>query len=920
MSQPVTFQPGVQYLLHKQGYQVVQILSDGMLIARTLETNAHICHRLTELWQHWLDNTLEFAREGPNLYEQAETPLKTAYTFANLVDLPTPLQEIAWHRYHLIRPLLHLSSAHRTKQVIEAQIRKYLSSLEHEQTPGTPTFLASLSVQRILATASPSLLSPPQEPDEERPDNLPIAFERRPEESFFQEHDPLLSETTPSSHCSPHDKRTSPEERPSEEQPLPLTTRTVSRWLRRYWESHEDIRSLVPSYYRRGPHQSHLSPLLEDLLQQAIKQTYLTAVRAPVTHVITCFHALILAENKRRTPEEQLLPPANVTVYRYIQRLDPKEVDLARKGPAATAHEHHQSLLGPLPTRPNQRAELDFARLDLLVVDPVDRIPIGRPTIAAIRDKYTGYPLGVFISFDPPSYRVAMECMLYAFLPKQHVKEQFHTKNEYLAFGIPEVLVVDNAMELDRDLELACLQLGIELQHMPVRKPWFKGSIERWFRTLNTDLIHVTPGTTFSHFLERGDYHSEHHACITLDRLWELLHLWIVDVYTQEVRSGVGGHPRGKGIPAILWQQALEGQFVPRLPPSRNDLLVLISRTTKRILHHYGIEFEQLLYQDHQLTALRNKFNQAKKYRTAHNDIAHEDDIKAKRIQIKYHPGDLSRIWVLDPFSNQYLEVEAMDKDYTKNLSLWKHRVIKRYAQEELKRQVNPQALLAAKARLQQFITEEMRLTQKLRSRQGMMRWWNTQVTTWISASTQITPTSSSPEPREISREDEPEMMLEQAPMETTHAHDKPLPSSLLISTPSIADLSTPFVTLDESAILLHDHAPEKHQALFEQFPPLPVKERSPLTNKRTSRHSTAKKSTVASGAAPQETHLPEHLTREQDIPANAEQQEQNIVGSSEEQQTNTNELLAPYSSEMTSTIDERKQSFSIEIRSARWR
>ncbi|GHO60843.1 hypothetical protein KSB_93180 [Ktedonobacter robiniae] len=115
--------------------------------------------------------------------------------------------------------------------------------------------------------------------------------------------------------------------------------------------------------------------------------------------------------------------------------------------------------------------------------------------------------------------------MLYAFLPKEHVQTQFHTQHAYLAFGIPEVLVVDNGMELDRDLELACLQLGIELQHMPVRKPWFKGSIERWFRTLNTDLIHVTPGTTFSHFLERGDYQSQHHACITLDKLWELLHL-----------------------------------------------------------------------------------------------------------------------------------------------------------------------------------------------------------------------------------------------------------------------------------------------------------------------------------------------------------------------------------------------------------
>jgi transposase InsO family protein len=487
MPQPVTFEPGVCYVLQEESYQVIQLLDDGMLVARHLTTNTHITHRLTELWQHWQEHTLEFAREGANLRENTGTLLKTTYAFADLADLPPNLQEITWHRYQLIRPLLHLSPHQRSRQRVKEQIQTYLSLLEKERAQGKHPFLFGLRVGR--GTGSKQQFSPsasvPSEPNQSEQAFLPAPMASQ--ESCLQNDDSAVE--------SP-DKQDQETSSRSLHPLLDLTPRTVSRWIRRYVESHEDIRSLVPSYHQRGPRHSQMHPRLETLLQQAIKQTYLTNVRAPVTHVITSFQALIIAENTQRSPEEQLPTPGNMTIYRSLQQLDAQDVDRARKGAAQAERDHHQSQQGPLPTRPNQRTEFDFAQLDLLVVDAIDHLPIGRPTLAAIRDKYTGYPLGVFISFDPPSYRLVMECMLYAFLPKPHVKALFQTQHEYLAFGIPELLAVDNAIELERDLELACLQLGIELQHLPVRKPWFKGSIERWFRTLNTNLIHVTPDTS----------------------------------------------------------------------------------------------------------------------------------------------------------------------------------------------------------------------------------------------------------------------------------------------------------------------------------------------------------------------------------------------------------------------------------------
>jgi hypothetical protein len=168
--------------------------------------------------------------------------LKTAYTFADLADLPTQLQDITWHRYQLIHPLIHMSSRQRTKQVVEERIRTYLSSLEEEKIPGQEAFLLSLAQARGSSTQQETLADAVSEPSTHHP-QAPIETKQR---------SGTLSQPTPH-----------------------LTPRTVARWLHRYQESHGDIRNLVPSYHQRGPQHHRLTPAIEKLLQQAIKKTYL---------------------------------------------------------------------------------------------------------------------------------------------------------------------------------------------------------------------------------------------------------------------------------------------------------------------------------------------------------------------------------------------------------------------------------------------------------------------------------------------------------------------------------------------------------------------------------------------------------------------------------------------------------------------
>ena len=271
------------------------------------------------------------------------------------------------------------------------------------------------------------------------------------------------------------------------------------------------------------------------------------------------------------------------------------------------------------PTIPLERVEIDHTLIDLIVIDDNDDLPLGRLTLTYCLDMATRYPLGYYLGFEPPSYLTVMECLHHAIRPKQSTKEAYGTENEWLAYGIPSTLVIDNGKEfVGQDLQDACLLLGIVLQQTPVRTPQFKAGIERLFGSLNTMLFHTLPGTTFSNPQQRGDYNSLKQACIYLSEVDRIMNLFIVDIYAQRFHRGI------EAIPAQRWETAVQSGFSPRVPPSAKELSILLGRVSHRAIQHYGIMFHSLRYNCSDLTLLRTQTK--------------------GQVKIKYHPADLSRV------------------------------------------------------------------------------------------------------------------------------------------------------------------------------------------------------------------------------------------------------------------------------------
>jgi putative transposase len=250
-------------------------------------------------------------------------------------------------------------------------------------------------------------------------------------------------------------------------------------------------------------------------------------------------------------------------------------------------------------------------------------------------------------------------------------------------YGLPELLVCDNAKQYySASFDEACLQLGIVTQYAPVRHPYYKPSVERVFGGINTRLLHQTPGTTFSSISDKWDYDPKKNAVISMDVLERLLHNWIVDVYQRSHHRGIDD------VPARRWEVGTK-KFPPALPFSAKELNILLGHIEHRVISNSGIElFGGLYYNDSCLSALRVGAK------------------KGQKFKIKYDPMDISIIHVYDSRTNDYLAVPAVDQDYTKGLTLWQHKVIKREARSTVEEYVDIVELSLAKDRIKKIVAE----------------------------------------------------------------------------------------------------------------------------------------------------------------------------------------------------------------------
>ncbi|WP_144757268.1 Mu transposase C-terminal domain-containing protein [Curtobacterium pusillum] len=334
-----------------------------------------------------------------------------------------------------------------------------------------------------------------------------------------------------------------------------ITERTLQRWLTRY---------------RTGGYVALADGTRTD---HGVRRTAADLVRLVEGLALTRPRPSIATIHRQvsiHCAERGLSAPSYSVVRSIVNALDPGMVTLALEGPVSY-RDKHEMLLRRRADRPNAIWQADHTMLDLLIVGP-DGKP-ARPWLTVILDDYSRAICGYMVFLGAPSAANTALALRQAIWHK--------SEPDWPVCGIPDVLYTDHGSDFtSHRLGDTAAVLHLRIIHSQVARPQGRGKIERFFGTINTELLptlpgHLAPGTAA--------------PAPSLD-------LAGIDcaINTFVRRYNARTHRELRTSPLQAW---IADGWLPRLPESLEQLDgFLLTVPTTRVVQRDGIHFEGLRY------------------------------------------------------------------------------------------------------------------------------------------------------------------------------------------------------------------------------------------------------------------------------------------------------------------------------------
>lgn len=475
---------------------------------------------------------------------------------------------------------------------------------------------------------------------------------------------------------------------------------SIYRYWRAFKKSDFQLSSLIPKV-TAGNTGKNVPEELEQLIEDAIID-YFSAEQQTAAAAYLTLETEVSRYNETNDTQYSLF---SIQSFRNrLRKHSEYEKIVLRKGKSAADATFRKVGQRPATTRALERVEADHTRLDLFVIDERHGIPLGRPWLTLLYDTHTKSIIGFYLGFEPPSYLSVSLALENSILPKDYVKELYPSvEGVWLCYGLPEHLIVDNGAEFNSvDFKIACKELKIKVKKNPTKKPWLKGSVERYFRTINNRLLSRIPGKSFTNIFERKDYDPLKNAVIDSLLLQEMIHIWIVDMY-QNGKNGLENN-----IPNLSWVDAVNSSIPPRpFKGSREELKFNLGKNREVALDKNGVRLGTTV-----------RYSSARLARYFGETTC--KDMKSVRVRIKYDPSCLGRVYVLDETKEEFFAVEAIDADYAYSVSEWLHKACCNYARRYIRKNYNHRDVVEAWRKILEIIDEAFEKTGQNQQRNSL--------------------------------------------------------------------------------------------------------------------------------------------------------------------------------------------------------
>lgn len=431
-------------------------------------------------------------------------------------------------------------------------------------------------------------------------------------------------------------------------------------------------------------------PIIEDV----ISREYLTTKQVSKKNIYDSICIKCFIKN--------INPPKMITIYKILDRINPQLKSRLRNSKEASAiyDDIERGFSNQDAMYPLHIVEIDHTQLDMDIMDINTGYVIGRPWITMGIDVYSRMVWCMYISFEPPSINRVRKAIENGVFIKDNKK--YDTNNKWGIFGIPNTIFLDNGTDFTSAEVKRMINdtLKSHVKYRPVRTPRYGAVIERLFGTINAGLIHRLDGTRKSNFRQLGEYEPEKMSALTLDDIKELLTIYITDIYHCSEHKGL---PKYENIPLVRYIEGIKKVGYPEFISKSDEIFYKIElmATDMKPYTRDGVRLENVIYKSPEFSQF----------------IGGRD----KKYKVKYDIDDISKIYILHPKLNKYIELRAVNPSYDTLINVNRYtykKAIDLIKDEGLKKKngvLDTDVVVKGMVKLEKIITDKYKINRSVR-------------------------------------------------------------------------------------------------------------------------------------------------------------------------------------------------------------